>query len=133
MKKNWITATLVLLVITGVAFADRDRGEVVMVGSPPAAGQPVTVADVDADAAFDTVWSNQADIVKFELPGSQMRSSCDDAEDCAKTIKDTCAIVSPVSPAQNVTVTYNGRKGSCNGTCGNGQSVSVVCVSGSRR
>jgi len=95
MKKNWIAATLVLLVITGVAFADRDRGEVVMVGSPPAAGQPVTVADVDADAAFDTVWSNQADIVKFELPGSQMRSSCDDRQPSVTGSERDCDLQRP--------------------------------------
>ncbi len=111
------------------------RGEVVMVGSPLAYGQQITVGDLTnddgsiAEGAFDTFWGDQADIVKFALPPTLLpRSSCDDAEDCAKTIKDTCKLVDPLGQSSGITVSYNGQEGTCSGRCDDGRAVSVVCV-----
>lgn len=128
MRNKWFIAGL-MLVIAGAAYAAKPKGEVVIVGSPTQ-GQAVTVADVEADQAFDTLWGNQADLVKFALPPTMVpRSSCDDAEDCARTVKDTCRIIDPTGATSGVTVSYNGQEGTCSGTCDDGRAVSVVCVS----
>ncbi len=135
MKKIKILAVamwvFILLGIASAAANDaRGRGQMVVVGRAQAQSQQIVVADVDADVAFDTIWSNQADLVRFKLPPRpQPRSACDDAEDCARAIKDTCAIVDPTGPSSGVTVSYKGQEGTCEGTCNDGQSVTVVCVS----
>lgn len=127
MKKLILCGVAVTLV-AGVALASKRQ--VVIVGSPPTHGQQVIVADVDTESAFDTLWGNQADLIRFELPPSPLpQSACDDAEDCARAIKDACGIVDPTGPSSGVTVQYKGQEGTCGGSCNDGQSVTVICVS----
>lgn len=124
--RKLVTCGVLVTLGMGLTLAGKPKGEVVMVGSP-VQGQAVTVADVDVSDAFDTLY--QADIVRFALPPTMVpRSSCDDASDCADTIKDTCRIIDPTGASSGVTVSYNGQLGTCSGSCDDGRSVSVVCV-----
>ena len=131
MKSNRVIAGLIFLAFVGAAIAGTKRGETVIVGNPDDAvfGNVIVYdAGTDIDSAINTLRSGDADFVRFQLPVNGLKSACDDAVDCAQTIKDTCALIDPSGSTSAIIVTYNGSAGSCDGTCADGQSVTVVCA-----
>lgn len=123
MKSNRVIAGLIFLAFVGAAIASED----VLVGSRSTKGNSILVYDAgtDAESAVEALRFGEVDFIRF---GNKPGTACNDAVDCATTIKDTCALVDPDSSQVGIVVTYNGILGTCSGTCTDGQSVTVVCV-----